>query len=322
MPEDIVLERPLAAAPVAGKPLVRRRVYIFPTRPGFLFATTLVVMLLGAVNYTNSMAYLLTFLLGGVFMVCMLHTYRNLRGLVIRVERPEPAFAGGHAAFPVFLDNRGGYARIAAFLGLRDTAPGAGAPSTRLDLGAGEFRRCFLEVPAGQRGWYRGKSLRLESRYPLGLFRAWSYLDTDVDYLVYPRPAETGPLPDTTPQDSEEQSGRLAGTDDFSGFRAYRAGDPIRSIDWKALAREQGLLVKRFTGGGGNRLMLRWHETPGRDEESKLSRLCRWVLIAQRAGMFYGLELPAARVEYGTGEAHLRTCLEMLARHGISEPRG
>src|SRR5690606_14124150 len=81
MPNAIVLER--LPAPAPDPTMVRRRVYIFFTRPGLLFLITLVVMLLGAVNYTNSMAYLLTFLLGSLLLVCILHTHRNLRGLVV-----------------------------------------------------------------------------------------------------------------------------------------------------------------------------------------------------------------------------------------------
>lgn len=318
-PGDIVLERPLAEAPAAGHTLTRRRVYIFLTRQGFLFAATLLVMLLGAVNYTNSMAYLLTFLLGGVFLVCMLHTYRNLRGLVIRLEKPDPAYAGGRLSFPILLDNRSGYARTALRIRVRnDTASG---DWMQLDLLPDVLRRVLLDLPAAKRGWYRIDPLQLESRYPLGLFRAWCYLDSDIDYLVYPRPDGNTRLPDAVSVNTDELAGRRAGTDDFIGFRAYRAGDPIRSIDWKAVAREQGLLVKRFTGAGGRRLILCWNETPGIDEEARLSQLCLWVQEAERAGLQYGLELPGARVEFGHGEFHLHQCLQYLAKHGFTEPR-
>jgi len=51
----------------------------------------------------------------------------------------------------------------------------------------------------------------------------------------------------------------------------------------------------------------------GIDLEHKLSRLCAWVLQADRLGSDYGLRLPSLAVAPGAGEAHRRACLEALA---------
>ena len=71
MGNSVVLERlPALAeskASEAGSPPKRQRVYIFLTRYGLIFGINLIVMLLGAVNYNNSLAYALTFLLAGLF---------------------------------------------------------------------------------------------------------------------------------------------------------------------------------------------------------------------------------------------------------------
>ena len=39
------------------------------------------------------------------------------------------------------------------------------------------------------------------------------------------------------------------GSDDFASLRPYHAGDSLRHVHWKALAREQGLVTKQFGGG-------------------------------------------------------------------------
>src|SRR3546814_17338047 len=62
----------------------RNRVYIVPTRFGYVFALMLLVMLLGAMNYSNSMAFMLTFLLEGLGLTCMQHTHANLHNLQLR----------------------------------------------------------------------------------------------------------------------------------------------------------------------------------------------------------------------------------------------
>ena len=113
-------------------------------------------------------------------------------------------------------------------------------------------------------------------------------------------------------------TGTRSGTDDFTGFRAYRPGDSIRNIDWKALAREQGLLVKRFEGAGARKLALHWDALPpGLGVEARLSQLCRWVLEAEKLGYQYALELPGARIDHGHGADHQHRCLGQLARHGL-----
>jgi len=116
MATRVVLERP--PADPAGRidfqtrNLKRQRVYIFPTVQGWLYASMLIVMLLGAINYNNSMAFMLCFLLASLGLVCMLHTYRNLAGLIITYSKPKAVFAGQQALFPIQLDNRLGLERI------------------------------------------------------------------------------------------------------------------------------------------------------------------------------------------------------------------
>lgn len=49
--------------PASSVELNQRRVFILPTRQGGAFGLALLVMLLAAINYQNSLAYGLTFLL-------------------------------------------------------------------------------------------------------------------------------------------------------------------------------------------------------------------------------------------------------------------
>ena len=56
----------------------RRRVYIPLARYGYGYGLLLFTMLMGAMNYSNSMAFALTFLLSGLGLVAMHHTHGNL----------------------------------------------------------------------------------------------------------------------------------------------------------------------------------------------------------------------------------------------------
>ena len=58
--------------------LVHRRVYIVPARLGWYSGATLLVLLVGSINYALSLGFALTFLLAGLGLAGMVHTARNL----------------------------------------------------------------------------------------------------------------------------------------------------------------------------------------------------------------------------------------------------
>ncbi len=329
MPEAIFLERLNVSANLDSQlrsGLSRRRVYILPTRQGITFSFLLLVMLLGAINYNNNMAFMLTFLLAGLFMVCIIHSYRNLRGLLIKGVRPEAVFTGDTARFPLILDNYGGRARFAIKVSVRSVSRlmGPGPEDERhalvTDVPADHWQQIEMPVPATRRGWLHLPSLVLSTTYPLGLFRAWSTVDLDLSCLVYPRPLGNLPLPLGNFGQASSESGEENGIDDFNGFRHYHPGDSIRNIAWKALAREQPLLIKRFKGDGDRQVILSWDAPVLRQKpvENRLSQLCRWILDAELGGAAYALDIPGITLETGRGRTHRKSCLEALALYGIS----
>ncbi|MGH8354638.1 MAG: DUF58 domain-containing protein, partial [Pseudomonas sp.] len=93
--------------PAASVRLDQRRIFIIPTRVGLAFGLCLLLMLLAAINYQNSLAYGLAFLLLAVFIVAILHTYRNLAGLTLNAGGGGAVFVGEQARFRVRLESRG-----------------------------------------------------------------------------------------------------------------------------------------------------------------------------------------------------------------------
>jgi uncharacterized protein (DUF58 family) len=154
----------------------------------------------------------------------------------------------------------------------------------------------------------------LETRFPLGLFRAWSYVEPEARCLVYPRP-ERSPLP---PPSSEASAGSLRpqsiGSEDFAALRAYQRSDSPRHVAWKVVARSEDMLTKQFAGETAAELWLDAQLIPASvGLEQRLSRLAGWVLAAERAGATYGLRLPGVEIEPARGDAHRAACLQALA---------
>ena len=303
--------------------LIRQRIYILPTRPGFLLCIGMFTMLLGAINYNNSMTYILTFLLSSVFMICMLHTYRNLAGLVINGAAPKPVFAGETAAFPLVFDNRDGHLRSALKLAchtFRKTERAAEQyfPPLMVNLHANQLQTVKIPLPAIKRGMLSLERVVISSSFPLGLFRAWSNIHIKEQCVVYPKPDGIDQFPASVSARDQGQEGTQPGANDFAGFRQYQPGDSIRNIAWKALAREQPILVKRFSGDGSHTLMLAWNDVKHLPEiEQSLSQLCRWILLAENQGWNYGLEIPGFKVDPAQGALHQSRCLKALALFGI-----
>ncbi len=308
-------ELALSQAGREGRPAV----YILPTRQGLAFAATLLVMLLGAINYNNSLAHLLTFLLGSVALVAMVHTWANLRGLTLDPGEGEPVFCGDEAIFTLVVDNRGGPVRQALDLTAR-TPEGERVHLQLPQLDADSLTVVRLRARSRRRGWMELDQLTLSSRFPLGLFRAWHPARFSLRCLVWPAPGPVLRLPPPQAGEHREQGGRRPGPEDFAGLRGYRPGDAARSIAWKALARDDSLRVKRFEGEGLGEIILRYEETPASGGmEGRLSQLCRWVLMAEAEGVRYGLGLPGRSLEPASGVKHRDRCLRELALFGDRE---
>lgn len=285
-----------------------RQIYILPTRPGLLFALVLMALLLAAVNYTNALAYLLTFLLASLAIVSILHTQRNLLHLRVIPGGGPPVFAGEAAQFRICLHNDGARHRR----GVRVESATVATPA--VDVAERDVVCVTLPLPATQRGWLACPPFVLATHYPLGLMRAWSRrLAPAARTLVYPRPAEHAALPLTAMADVEGAHGARIEGEDYSGLRAYQTGDSPARISWKTLARGQGLHTKDFSATASENLWLEWETFAPHDPETRLRLLCRALLDAESAGRAYGLRLPGFTAAPDRGEAHRHRCLEALA---------
>ena len=326
MPTQVVLEYipvdPAGRIDFQTKQLERQRVYIFPTTQGLVYAMMLIVMLFGAINYNNSMAFMLCFLLASLGLVCMLHTYRNLAGLIMSSSIPKAVFAGQQALFPIQLDNRLGVERFSIKLEQREPVKiffhkRKGNQQISIGLAAGKQSTSYYPIQSSKRGILTAGRLKISTNFPLGIFTAWSYFKPEDYCLVYPAPNGQKQLPLNTLNEDDADYGSQSGTDDFAGFRKYRPGDPVNSIAWKAFAKERGLLIKQFSGKGSQTLVLDWASVSHiSDIESRLSQLCYWILLAEQSSLHYGLEIPNIRIEPGHGTQHKQLCLEALARYG------
>ncbi len=287
--------------------LSQKRIYIMPSKAGAAFLMLLLVMLLLAINYQNNLAYGVLFLLTGLFVITILHTYANLAGLTIRFIRAQSCFNGEQAAYEIQLCPARGRQYESLQLNLRFEDPSA------IDLLDDMPHNMLLYQQADQRGYMPARPLLIETFYPLGLLRAWTWLQVDLEALVYPSPVAGGSLPPRGGQGSGEHVGESRGQDEFVGLEPHQPGMSLKQVAWKQYARGQGMHAKSYAELQDSNRWLSWDDWPDLGTEARLSRLTHWVLQLDRMGDEYGLRLPQQVIKPGRGETHRMQVLQALA---------
>lgn len=307
----LVDRRLLRVRPAEPLPLrlPQRRVFVLPTRAGWIFGLTLLAMLTASINYTLSLGFALTFLLAGVGIASIFHAFRTLIHLDIDAGPCPPVHCGEPGRFGIILRHQRNSPRQAIRLRHADS-------TVTVDLPPAGHLTVELTAPTTERGWQAIGRVTLDTVYPLGLIRAWSVTTPDIKLLVYPALEDHSPPPPAG--DGAARSALMAsGVDEFAGLRAHRPTDSPRQIAWKAVARSGTLVSKHFQGGSAGPLHFDWQQMPpALPDEARLQRLARWVVDAARSNSSWTLALPGTRLGPDHGTQHLHRCLRALALYG------
>ncbi len=307
------LQRRIPAATAVK--LDQRRIFIFPTRAGLLYFGLLGLLLVTAINYQNNAIYLLTFLLAGQFVVAILATYSNLAGLDVRKTNHAPGFAGDSVTFRLALKRKPEKKYFSICAGW----PGQSMTTTNLDLQTETIVELYHKAP--RRGLLRPRRLLLETVYPFGLLRAWTWLDLNMESWVYPRPLMVQPLPVIEQDEGLGDRPSFQQQDEFSNIRPWRKDDCPRQILWKAYAKQQPLMTMEFTESMLKQVWLDESVATGKTLEERLSALCYGALQLSRQEVLYGIRLGNQEIAPSEGDEHLHRILAQLARYHSEEYR-
>ncbi|MCF8076827.1 MAG: DUF58 domain-containing protein [Desulfotignum sp.] len=289
----------------------KKHLSIRPTRHGLLFLIILGAMMAGSINYNNNAGFILVFLLGGMALISLFYSLKNLIGLSLFFVSASPVFAGRTARF-FFQVQANGMERAGVTLTLPDQAD-----ILETSLLKHETKTVHLPLKTAARGVFTPGPLTVSSVFPFGFFCLTTRMSLPMNCLVYPSPADgpVRPVRGGGHLDGTAAS-RFSGPDDFQGLALYQPGHDVGRIAWKAVSRGQGVFVKDFTAGTGGFMMLDFDAIASNDTEFKLSRLCRMVVSADRNKTPYGLKLPDRLIPPAQGPGHKHQCLRALALYG------
>lgn len=162
------------------------------------------------------------------------------------------------------------------------------------------------------RGIFRFPRFKVYADYPLGLMRASFYVEAKEVVTVWPKTTSCEFLPqkdlrdvlNLRPKDQAVPSASLGrGSDEISGLRQYREGDPLNLVDWKQLARGRGLMVREFSPDTATSVVLTENSVRAQDYEDKISKLAYAVDTLAASGVRFGLEFASLNILPSSGES-------------------
>jgi uncharacterized protein (DUF58 family) len=291
------------------------RIYIMPSGRGFLFLAMIVVLILTAATYNNNLIFILAFFLFSIFIVSMLQTHYNLKGVRLIYVGCEDAFQDDSMSLLFHLEQK--RARHKKAIRVRSnhrrfsTLKGAYE-----ELRPHETTRAArVEILAAKRGRHPVPEMIVETFYPLGIFRAWKVFRPEGEMTVYPRPEAGQPLEATVFDLGESELGVRSTPDgDFGELKNYLPGESYHQIAWKHYARTGSLYTKVHWGSEHKHYVIPWSPPAAKSQfEKYLMHLSGCVKQASEENASFELETPDTKIEPGTGAEHARQCWRALA---------
>ena len=307
LPEKISRWLSSKSPPKSRFVLSQKNIYIFPTKSGFAFLALLLLMLITAINYQNSLIYLMLFFLGVVFVISIWMCFLNLAGLEIASRDVGFCFESEDACFLLHLSAKKGVP-----LGLY-----VGLTSGKLHGVNFNHENVTVSIPVSglKRGRHRCERIRLESAYPFGFIKAWTWLRTESTVIVYPKKVRAPRV--ATSNSLDDHDAKLSESQPDDEIKAYVAGDNSKRIVWKKYAAQDSLVVRKNVPTSISNYWLRLTDYEASDAELRLQHLCYDVCQYSESNVNFGLELPGTTIPVGEGEMHQAKCLELLATYDI-----
>ncbi len=299
------------------------KIYILPTGHGLLFISGIVVMVLTGATYGNNLIYMLAFILFSTCLVGMVQTHNNLRKVSLQLIHIEDGFAEEWTSVDVKLSHKLNVGRQNLTVRLAKNKTFLSQEGTLDYLPPMGNARVQLQVKVAKRGVFQFPRWVVETRFPMGIFRAWKYLPSEEQIYIYPSLKGKKYLPRLSEvsegQDMLRSRQGQSQEMDFKEHRPHREGESHRHIDWKVVARTGDYLTKVFEGESGTVHRFDFSNLGSLTTEERLSQLAIWVQEAYKKSLAFELILPKKRLEAGNSPQHYRQSLRELTRFESSE---
>ncbi len=291
--------------------LNQRSLFIAPNMRGLSVLGLSLVLWVAAITYQNNAIMLLAALLMALLIVAIAHTFINMNGIRIRALHPDSCHAGQAIQLPVAISRQAGDSYNLKVGWRREQLQSTMTQITSSD------QRVVVSLPTNRRGRLKAPRLCVESTFPLGLIRCWTYAQLDFDAVVWPEVVPYNRIKSSASGDQEGLATGNKGVDDFDGLATYIEGDSMARVAWKQVAAGRGMQTKVFGELVGQSQWLTLESAEASQLELKLGQLTAMALDMNNKGVQFGLRLPLVTIDIGGGDRHLVSVLNALATYGV-----
>lgn len=281
--------------------LTQKIIYILPSRFGLWYILLLVLLYLLGTNYQNNLILLMSYMLVSVLLLALTMAWRNLHRLTVSCAPVLSAYAEEDLLVPVSIHAAQPRQQLLC-------AFSEGEQPTLLGENS---QQAIVALPTHQRGYYALPRLTLYSYYPFGLFNCKSMLNLDYHYWVFPKPIAC----DTLHTSSDDSGAKNKTAEDYDTIRSYQAGDSLKLMLWKRLARDPANPVVKHAPSNPQPEP-DWITIPplhGAALELALSKACYLMLQLEQRSKPFGLRINHTSIAPASGQQHLERCLRELA---------
>lgn len=239
--------------------------------------------------------------------------WMNLKGLSLELDLPDELYSGVETMARITLRNRKG--KLPSFL-LRTDLSGPSTCAPLLRSRSAETLPVLLTP--GARGKQSIPEIVVSSPFPVNFFVRSRGIALDGSFVVFPkpRPAPGGSAPGLHLGSAASTRGH-GGDGELHSIVSYTGVEPLKSIHWRLSARQEELLVKRFTAAAAPPVVIDPDELPGGNLEERLSSATFLVNRLMRDEQSVGLRLGPHLVPPERGKAHRLALLSQLALYGL-----
>ena len=291
------------------------------TTEGVRFLLLTLAIGMAALNTGNNLLYLLLAMMLSLIVMSGILSEQCLRHLVIRRVIPDNVFANSPATVTLTVANR--HPRLPSFsLRVLDIVDGKAVDRGIhiLHLPAGASVSQSYPVLYTRRGQHRIEGVKIQTRFPFGLFIKAANLFLSSDLVVYPalRLLPESLVHDLTVLGHDQAVSKRGPGSGLYNLREYRHGDDSRTIHWKTTARQSRLIVRETETEDLRQVTLALPTAvpSGRAPEcfeQAVSLTASLAVHFQRQGFASRLLVGEQEVPHGTGEPHLHRMLHELA---------
>lgn len=283
-----------------SKTLLQKDILVFIHTHGFLYLALILITFIAGINYGNNLILGFCFLLSAILCISFYLTFKQLHALHIEVVSDEVGQVGQVLALKLFLKQRSNVARYLQ-IQWHDQEQIFYLDQAQQSLELGFFPQ--------QRGEYAFDTIKIYSTYPLGLVRAWTYLNLKQKLWIAPKAY------DWQKEHKNQPSHTNDSLDEFRELRTFQQGDSYQNVAWKQVARGQGFFIKMFEAQANHQhLEIDYQQIPAQSHEEKLSFMMGLIEQCEQFGDDYALILPHARLESGQGSSQLIQAKRLLAQ--------